>query len=69
MVGCAFQYDVRSVYVYCDGVGCHVLCLRHGVPVWQTLVKLSPLQAGRCLQATLNPNKLNKQINKQMQCT
>ena len=20
---------------YCDGVGCHALCLRHGIPVWQ----------------------------------
>ena len=23
------------VSVYCDGVGCHVLCLRHDIPVWQ----------------------------------
>ena len=21
--------------VYCDGVRCHALCLRHGIPVWQ----------------------------------
>ena len=26
---------VSPVSVYCDGVGCHVLCLRHGIPVWQ----------------------------------
>ena len=29
------QRQVGSVFVYCDGVGCHVLCLRHGIPVWQ----------------------------------
>ena len=25
--------QVRSMSVHCDGVGCHVLCLRHGIPV------------------------------------
>ena len=29
------QRQVGPVAVYCDGVGCHVLCLRHGIPVWQ----------------------------------
>ena len=28
------QREVGPVTVYCDGVGCHVLCLRHGIPVW-----------------------------------
>ena len=23
--------------VYCDGVECNVLCLRHGIPVWQSI--------------------------------
>ena len=42
---CVFQFDVPHqwlakrqvgpVSVYCDGVGCHVLCLRHGISVWQ----------------------------------
>ena len=29
------QRQVGPVSVYCDGVVCHVLCLRHGIPVWQ----------------------------------
>ena len=29
------QRQVGPVSVYCDGVGCRVLCLRHGIPVWQ----------------------------------
>ena len=36
---CVFQWiaqqQVCPVSVYCDGVGCHVLCLRHDIPVWQ----------------------------------
>ena len=45
MGSCVFQCDVPHrwiaqrqvgpVSVYCDGVGSHVLCLRHGIPVWQ----------------------------------
>ena len=27
--------QVGPVSLYCDGVGSHVLCLRHGIPVWQ----------------------------------
>ena len=27
--------QVGPVSVYCDGEGCHVLCLWHGIPVWQ----------------------------------
>ena len=26
---------VGPVSVFCDGVGCHVPCLRHGISVWQ----------------------------------
>ena len=29
------QRQVGPVSVYCDGVGCRVLCLRHGISVWQ----------------------------------
>ena len=29
------QREVGPVFVYCDGVGCHVLCLWHGISVWQ----------------------------------
>ena len=42
---CVFQCDVPHIWivqqqigtvsVYCDEVGCHVLCLRHGIPVSQ----------------------------------
>ena len=28
------QRQVGPVSVSCDGVGCHVLCLRHCIPVW-----------------------------------
>ena len=45
MGSCVFQCDVPHqwisqrqvgpVSVYCDGVGCHVLCLRHGILMWQ----------------------------------
>ena len=44
MGSCVFQCDVPQqwierqvgpVSVYCDRVGCHVLCLQHGIPVWQ----------------------------------
>ena len=48
-------YSDRSnpVSVYCDGVGCHVLCLRHGIPVWQHI------DLG-CLKVTLNPKQTSK---------
>ena len=29
------QRQVAPVSVYCDRVGCRVLCLRHDIPVWQ----------------------------------
>ena len=29
------QRQVGPVSVYSDGVGWHVLCLRHDIPVWQ----------------------------------
>ena len=45
MGSCVFQCDVPHQWiaqrqvgpmsVYCDGVGCHVLCLWHGITVWQ----------------------------------
>ena len=45
MGSCIFQCDVPHQWTaqrqvgpvseYCDGVGCRVLCLRHGIPVWQ----------------------------------
>ena len=45
MGSCVFQCDVPHQWiaqrqvgpmsVYCDGVGCHALCLQHGISVWQ----------------------------------
>ena len=43
MGSCVFQCDVPHQWraqrqvgpVYCDGVGCRVLCLWHGISVWQ----------------------------------
>ena len=34
-LGLGYNTLLLQVSVYCDGVGCHVLCLRHGIPVWQ----------------------------------
>ena len=29
------QRQMDPVAVYCDAVGCRILCLQHGIPVWQ----------------------------------
>ena len=49
MGSCVFQCDVPHqwiapqqvghVSVYCDGMGCHVLRLRHDISVWQHIGK------------------------------
>ena len=31
---CSTSADSKTVSVYYDRVGCHVLCLQHGIPVW-----------------------------------
>ena len=31
----------------CDGAGCHVLCLRHGIPVWQHIDQSSTTATSR----------------------
>ena len=36
--------QVGPVSVYCNRMGCHVLCLQHGIPVYSTLVKVPLLQ-------------------------
>ena len=60
------QWQVNPMSVYCDG--CHVLCLRHGIHVWQHIVTTATSRHRcddlRCLKTTLNPNK-NKQIDNQ----
>ena len=71
MGSCVFQCDVphqwiaqRQVgpmFVYCDRVGCHVLYLRHGIPVWQHVSQRTTATSRHCrdmtLKAMLNPNK------------
>ena len=70
MGSCVFQCDVPHqwiaqqqvgpVSVYCDGVGCHALCLRHGISVWQHITTAT---SRHCRDMTsdvkeiLNPNK------------
>ena len=72
MGSCVFQCDVphpwiaqrqvSPVSVYCDGVGCHVLCLRHGIPVWQHTGQSTTATSRHCrdmtsdVKATLNLN-------------
>ena len=55
------QWQVGPMSVYCDGLWCHVLCLRHGISVWQHIVTTATSRHCcddlRCLKATLNPNK------------
>ena len=57
------QWQVGPVSVYCDGVGCHVLCLRHGIPLWQHIGQsTTAISMNRCdmtsdVKVTLNPNK------------
>ena len=81
MGSCGFQCDIPHqwieqrpvglVSVYCDGVGCHVLCLRHDIPVRQHIGQIPLLHAGnvandlRCLKVTLNPNK---ETNRHIHC-
>ena len=57
------QRQVGPVCVYCDGVVCHVLCLRHGI-FWAAhwskyyCYKQAPSRYDlRCFKAMLNPNK------------
>ena len=35
------QWQVGPVSVCCDGVECHVLCLRHGIRVWQPIGQIT----------------------------
>ena len=70
MGSCVFQCDVRHqwiaqrqvdpVSVYCDGVGCHVLCLPHGIPVWQHIgtTATSRLVSWLCLTSHLQRGHL-----------
>ena len=62
MGSCVFQCDVPHkwiaqqqvgpVSVYCVGMGCHVLCLRHGISVWQHI--------GQMFKSDVKPKQKNK---------
>ena len=69
MGSCGFQCDaphhwiakrqVGPVSEYCDGVVCHVLCLRHDIPVWQPIgqsTSVTSRHRRNMSSATLNPN-------------
>ena len=54
---------------YCDGVGCHVLCLRHGNPVWQHIRQSTTATSRHRRDMTSDVQKrrlTNKQTNKQI---
>ena len=63
------QQQVGPVCVYCDGVGCHVLCLRHGIPVWQHIGQSTTATNRHCrdmtsdVKVTFNPNKQKSKVD------
>ena len=64
------QRQVGPVSVYCDGVGCRVLCLRHGISVWQHIGQSTTATSRhrrdiwpQMFQSDVKP-KTNKQTNK-----
>ena len=62
MGSCVFQCDVphqwiaqrqfSPVSVYCDGVGCHDLCLWYGIPVWQDIGQSITATSRHCRNMT-----------------
>ena len=60
MGSCVFQCDiphqwiahVGPVSVYCDGVGCHILSLWHGIPVWQHIGQSTTATSRHCCDMT-----------------
>ena len=53
------QRQVGSVSVYYDGMGYHILCLWHGIPVWQHISQSTTAARRHRRDMTLNSN--NKQ--------
>ena len=60
----------RPVSVYCDGVGCHALRLRHGILVWQHIGQSTTTSSRHRrdmtsdVKTTLNPtNNLTKNVS------
>ena len=77
MSSCVFQCDVPHqwiaqrqvgpVSVYCDGVGCRVLCLRHGISVWQHIGQsiTATSRHRRDMTSDVSKRCKHKQTNKQ----
>ena len=45
------------VSVHCDGVGCRVLCLRHGISVWQHIGQSTTATSRHLRDMTLDVSK------------
>ena len=61
------QRQVGPVSVYCDGLGCHVLCLWHGIPMWQHIGQSTTVTSRHRRDMTSDVKaKLNH--NKQTNC-
>ena len=66
------QRQVGPVSVYCDGVGCHVRCERHGISVWQhigqsttaTSMHRRDMTTKLMFQSDVKPKQTNKQTNR-----
>ena len=57
------QWIARQVVsVSCDGAGCHVLCLRHGIPVKQRICQTITATSRHCHDLKCDV-KSNKQTN------
>ena len=72
MGSCVFQCDVPHqwiaqrqvgpVSVYCDRLGCRVLCLRHGISVWQHIGQSTTATIWpQMFQSDVKPKQTNKQ--------
>ena len=54
--------------VYCDGVVCHVLCLRHGIPVSEHIGQSTNATSRRCRDMTSDISMPHKTQNKTSFC-
>ena len=67
LVSCLFQFDipyqwiaqhqVGRVSVHCDGVGCRVLCLQHGIPYYSIWLRFHPTVYDSVRWLLITPDK------------
>ena len=74
MGSCVFQCDfphqwiaqrqVSPVFVFCDGVGCHDLCLRLGIPVLQLIGQRTTTtnRQRHDMTSDIKPKQTNKRL-------